>query len=132
MSPSRPTALADFVQHRLTPAQFLDGLGVAWHADESGLSFEARNLPTLKETISVQPEDVASTLGRACAGELDRPELRLWATIILLTDYFSIGDTQTAEAREAAVEALHWLASSDEDSTSFLREAQYWQGRLTS
>lgn len=132
MSLPGSSALADFVQHRLTPAQFLDGLGVTWHADESGFSFEASDLPRLEETISVRPEDVASTLSRACAGELDRPALRLWASIILLADYFSIGDKHTEMGREAAVEALHWLASSGEDPTSFLLEAQQWRSQLAS
>jgi hypothetical protein len=130
MSQSQLSTLVDFVQHRISSAQFLDELGSTWQADESGCFFEASDLPRLEHTISIQPEDVANTLNLACAGELGRPELRLWASIILLTDYFSMGDAHTAQAREAAIEALHWLASSDGDPGNLLREAQRLRSRL--
>jgi hypothetical protein len=118
------------MSQKLGSAEFLEGLGVSWQADDSGFSLILRKLPGFPVTRSITRETVVDGLRRLQCGEVEPRETRLWASLLLMLDCFEVDANASQELRDQLVDALHFLASFSEADPALAWELESRTARL--
>ena len=103
--------LAQYLRFEISLAELRARLGVNWHFEREGHSFELSGDVTVDKPVEVDFDAVINAINLLLRDKVSVGSVEEWANLLLLSDVYAIGSRRDENERETLLQCIHELAS---------------------